>query len=170
MCIYNRFKNLSCNNIIKKMDEMKVNEVFPKKLRERLDTLKVSQKDFAKNIGTTTTTVQRWLTGENSPPLKKIDAIASLLECTPESLLLDVSGLDKESLIDQFKEAIKKEDSLSNSLDLPDSVIEKLKLVKDKKILESYLDDILEIQDDPDVIDAMNYEGDLEEKDSPKIA
>lgn len=61
-------------------------EIFIQRLREAIEAARISQVDFCKQLNVSTTTAQRWLTGENFPR-KKMDQIAGVLNVSVPWLL-----------------------------------------------------------------------------------
>lgn len=65
---------------------LKVDEIFTKRLTEAINLSRHTRKGFAESIGVTESTVQRWLNGQAHPTMNKIQAIADLLEVSPQWL------------------------------------------------------------------------------------
>lgn len=78
MQIYNDSKGLYVDSL---------REVFTRRLRQRIDHLGANQKEMAKSLHTTPSTIQRWLKGENWPSSEVICQLADLLNVTPQWLL-----------------------------------------------------------------------------------
>lgn len=61
--------------------------LFGENLKYYLEKENISQRKFAKLVGTTPATVNRWITGKRQPHLSKITKIANVLDVTIEQLV-----------------------------------------------------------------------------------
>lgn len=73
---------------------IKLSENFPKEIRRLADESGMTRPEFARQLGVTESTLQKWLKGTNSPSLKKIEEISSILK-RPVATLMGLQEPDK---------------------------------------------------------------------------
>ena len=64
-----------------------MNETTINRIEERLRAKKMTQKQFAEELGVSEVTVSRWLGGERNPTMETMERMAEVLETTPAYLL-----------------------------------------------------------------------------------
>lgn len=70
------------------IDEEAYKAIFAKNLRDALYMRQVSQRELARRIGVSSTTVSEWCKGKTSPRMDKIDAICKILNVKRSDLML----------------------------------------------------------------------------------
>lgn len=71
------------------IDEEAYKAIFAKNLRDALYLRQVSQRELARKVGVSSTTVSEWCKGKTSPRMDKIDAICKILNVKRSDLMLD---------------------------------------------------------------------------------
>lgn len=89
------------------------NRTFAKKLRYYLDRDGILQKDFADQLGVSTSVVYYWLNAQRTPRIDKIDKMCELFGCTRQDLMTDAPQDDP--VTDAEFNMIKKYRKLSKS-------------------------------------------------------
>ena len=73
------------------MENNSFSETFSKNLAGLLKNNNISQKELAKKIGVSPSTVSMWVTGNSSPRMDLLEKIAEVFNITPSVLLTDLS-------------------------------------------------------------------------------
>ena len=73
--------------MITEVYNLDINVIFSQKIRKLVDQSGLTRAAFGEKVGVTETTVQRWIKGENSPKLSKINEIADIFNIHPQELL-----------------------------------------------------------------------------------
>lgn len=73
------------------MENNSFSETFSKNLAELLKNNNINQKELAKKIGVSPSTVSMWVTGNSSPRMDLLEKIAEVFNIAPSVLLTDLS-------------------------------------------------------------------------------
>lgn len=81
------------------IDEEAYKKILAKNLREAMQLRDMSQRELARRIGVSSTTVSEWCSGRISPRMDKIDAICRILNIKRSDLML--SGKDHAEVLSE---------------------------------------------------------------------
>ena len=89
------------------MENNSFSETFSKNLAELLKNNNINQKELAKKIGVSPSTVSMWVTGNSSPRMDLLEKIAEVFNIAPSVLLTDLSlhSKHKSNIIYQLGKA-----------------------------------------------------------------
>lgn len=70
------------------IDEEKYKRILAKNLTEAMEKRDISQRELARRLGVSSTTVSQWCSGKISPRMNRVDAICKILNLKRSDLML----------------------------------------------------------------------------------
>jgi SOS-response transcriptional repressor LexA len=72
------------------------------RIKDRMDTLKLTQESLARKMGVTQSAITHYLTGRRVPPLKQFHNLATVLDVSPAWLQFGITSVDTTSATKQY--------------------------------------------------------------------
>lgn len=72
------------------MSDSEFNKIFAKRLKYYLALYGMSQKDLAKRLGVSETTISNWTQGTKSPRMSKVDLMCQIFHCKRSDFMEDI--------------------------------------------------------------------------------